>query len=657
MASKSLGVLTLDMVTRIHGFTQGLDKAERHLDKRAQSMERKLQKMTAAMGVAIAAAAGVAVVGVNKAIDAADALNDMSAKLGIGVEKLSAWGYAAGQAGTDLESLETGLTKLNRSIAEAMDGNTAQADAFRALGISITDASNATSVMPQIADHFAGIESAATKTKLAMELFGKSGAELIPFLEQGSAGLSAMELRAAALGVTLDKKTAKAAGEFKDRMDDVHAITDAVWKQLAAALLPALNGTVGAFTKGATEGGGLAKVIGWIGTQAEATTKDLAFFVKTGEELAALWETISKPRGGPALEQWKKNQMFRGVKGGSSTRQSGDLAKAGVDAAFDFIAQPLVPKVDTSAIEKYLAGLGGRASKSAGSVRELNKALKEHAELIPEIDRRELEREAATMEWHESLEDLRAQLAGPQAEALLQHTRQMHEVQSAYAAGNMTIADFAQWQEALREQLNRTNAGLKEAADAIANRDTIGLMDDWRDSMRGFFSDVAHGEDAWDAAKKGLDRFADALFDLASKNLVEKLFGSYESKGGGSGGDWLGGLLGAIFGSSGGSTASTSASSGSYLSWIGKGYADGGWAGPHSLFEVNERGFEMATVGGRDYMLTGSQPVHITPNHRLGGSMVVNNTINVPRNTSYETASQVASRAGVATARSMRRNG
>ena len=42
---------------------------------------------------------------------------------------------------------------------------------------------------------------------------------------------------------------------------------------------------------------------------------------------------------------------------------------------------------------------------------------------------------------------------------------------------------------------------------------------------------------------------------------------------------------------------------------------------------VNERGFEMASVGGRDYLLTGSNPVEITPNHRLGGSGVsqVNN--------------------------------
>ena len=38
------------------------------------------------------------------------------------------------------------------------------------------------------------------------------------------------------------------------------------------------------------------------------------------------------------------------------------------------------------------------------------------------------------------------------------------------------------------------------------------------------------------------------------------------------------------------------------------------------MFEVNERGLEMATVRGRDYLLTGSNPVEITPNHRMGGA-------------------------------------
>lgn len=652
MASgKSLGVLTLDLTAKIGGFTAGMGKAERELDKRAKSIEARAKKMGMALGVALAAAGAAAAVGVRDAINAADKLNDMSAKLGIGVDKLSAWGYAAGQAGTDIATLETGLTKLNKAIAEGMDAGSAQAKVFDALGISIDAASDATSLLPQIADRFAGIESAATKTKLAMELFGKSGAELIPFLEQGAGGLAELEARAAELGIVLDTKTAKAAGEFNDRLDDLKAVTDGLWNQLAGALLPALNNVAAAMSNSATTGGGLAKVVAFIGEQAEATTKDLAFFIETARELAALAEAAFKPRGGVALERYNRARMFDNVQGGMTQgSNAGDLAKKGVDAAFDLIAQPLPKKFDTAKLDKYLAGTASRAGTAAKAVRSVNVALREHAELIPEIDRRALEHEQAIMDWRDRLEDLQASMAGPVAEAMLEHERALQQVRSAYAAGQMSVEDFTEWQRVLADQLAATTGAMDaqlEISDALAEQQA--QWDFVQDASTDALADILSGSKS---ARSAVDDLAMSIRQMlaqwASNKIMESLFGMLGGSPASQGASVIDAFEGLFQFAKGGA--------------FNKGrvipFANGGVVSAPSFFPMAGATGLMGEAGPEAIMpLARGSDGKLGVRMHGGGGMVVNNTINVPRNTSYETAAQVASRAGSATARSMRRNG
>ena len=91
---------------------------------------------------------------------------------------------------------------------------------------------------------------------------------------------------------------------------------------------------------------------------------------------------------------------------------------------------------------------------------------------------------------------------------------------------------------------------------------------------------------------------------------------------------------------------------------FGGGKANGGWAQANTMYEVNERGLEMATVRGRDYLLTGNSPVQITPNSRLGGgglNQINNFTVQgrIDRRTQDQLAQDVGRKASVAA----RRNG
>ena len=65
--------------------------------------------------------------------------------------------------------------------------------------------------MKKIADKFAVMKDGSEKTALALDLFGRAGAKLIPMLNEGSAGISELQEEARALGIVLGKEDLKAA--------------------------------------------------------------------------------------------------------------------------------------------------------------------------------------------------------------------------------------------------------------------------------------------------------------------------------------------------------------------------------------------------------------------------------------------------------------
>ena len=98
------------------------------------------------------------------------------------------------------------------SAGTASEGNP---NAFKKLNIDLKDSSGqlqaTDKVLAQIADRFKSMPDGPQKTALAMQLFGRQGKDMIPFLNQGSAGLAELNKKAHELGVTFnDTSTLKA---------------------------------------------------------------------------------------------------------------------------------------------------------------------------------------------------------------------------------------------------------------------------------------------------------------------------------------------------------------------------------------------------------------------------------------------------------------
>lgn len=244
MAGNSVvGALRVDLGLNSAQFRTGMKLAQGDISKFGKIAALSFAGLvTAAAGAA--AAFGLAVRG---AIDHADALNKAAIKVGTSVEALSRLEYAARLSDVSLDQLTGGLQKLSKSMADAATSKTSTAaTAFKALGIAVTDASGqlrgSDEVFADVADRFSRMEDGATKTALAMQIFGRSGADLIPLLDTGTTGLKQMADEADRLGVTIDDETAIAAEGFNDTLTRIGAMLQGVANKVMEAALPALQG-------------------------------------------------------------------------------------------------------------------------------------------------------------------------------------------------------------------------------------------------------------------------------------------------------------------------------------------------------------------------------------------------------------------------------
>lgn len=185
-----IGTLSIDLVAKLAQFEADMGKAARASEKTAQQINASLGTIKSAFAtLAGAVSVGALVSAFQAIVDGADDLGKLAQRTGIAVETLGGLGYAASLAGGDVLKVTDAADKLNRSLAEAASGEKIASEAFKALGISATDAAGRTKSVDEafieIADKFASYADGPEKVAIAMQLFGKAGAEQIVLLNQG----------------------------------------------------------------------------------------------------------------------------------------------------------------------------------------------------------------------------------------------------------------------------------------------------------------------------------------------------------------------------------------------------------------------------------------------------------------------------------------
>jgi hypothetical protein len=208
------------------------------------------------------AAAGVGIVGTLSgfALAAADfggKLVDTAAQTGLTVEALTTLGYAAGQAGVDSETLTGAVGKMQKGIVAAAGGSKSASAAFAKLGLSVSELAT---MSPEqqflaIAEAISKIDDPAKRTAAAMEVFGKSGAALLPMFSGGAAGIAGLQAQARALGLELSTADAEAFDKLGDSVDTLKSQVLSLGVKIGAAVLPHVQAAVEWFGKVAAKAG------------------------------------------------------------------------------------------------------------------------------------------------------------------------------------------------------------------------------------------------------------------------------------------------------------------------------------------------------------------------------------------------------------------
>jgi hypothetical protein len=177
--------------------------------------------------------------------DAGDEAVKTSQKVGVGVVAWQRYAYAAQLADVESGELADGLKFLNQSAAMAAAGATGDAKAFAALGISIRDQNGALkptgALFEEVAARFTTMEDGAQKTTLAMTLFGRAGANLIPLLNSGADDIRRLGDEAERLGIVVPEEQARAAEVFNDSITTLMASVRGLGMGVAGGLIPQLT--------------------------------------------------------------------------------------------------------------------------------------------------------------------------------------------------------------------------------------------------------------------------------------------------------------------------------------------------------------------------------------------------------------------------------
>ncbi len=256
MAAGGLGNLTVFLGLDAAEFTAGLDKAHAQARRLGEtigtSIKTGVTAAAASFGALTAAGAG-AIAFLNKQAEDIAAYQDMADKIGTTAAEVTKLQLAADLSGTALKTLESASVKLTTALTKSDDEAKGAAAGLAAIGIEAKKFRDLDPVgqFQAVAKAMDGYADGAEKTAVATALWGKSGAEILPFLkdlaEQGEQQ------------VRLTEEQIAVADEYSKKIARQKSEMAALTQVVAAESIPAIAALTGAVTEAAKEFLGLGQ--------------------------------------------------------------------------------------------------------------------------------------------------------------------------------------------------------------------------------------------------------------------------------------------------------------------------------------------------------------------------------------------------------------
>lgn len=244
----AIATLAVNVVSNTGGLTKGLSKARSSMNQTGASsgklggMLGKMNPLMIGIGAA-AAGAAVAVAKIGAAMSRLDEIGKRSTSLGILPQQLMAFNNASVLGGVGADKMSKGLQKMQRGVGEAALGVGTLKVALDEMNIDVDKFKHLSpdEQFKTFADSIANIKNPAERAAHATNIFGKAGADLIPMLSEGRAGIEAIEKETERLQGTMSQMDIKAVEDSNDAWAKFGMAMEGIWNQLAVAVAPALE--------------------------------------------------------------------------------------------------------------------------------------------------------------------------------------------------------------------------------------------------------------------------------------------------------------------------------------------------------------------------------------------------------------------------------
>ena len=642
----SAGSILIDVAANTTRLQSDLGKADRMFKSSADRMSKQASQMGKVIGgVAAGLATGAFASWIKGAIDSADAAAKSAQMIGVTTEALTGLQYAASLSDVSTQTLNSSLLKFNKNIAEAANGSKDQAQAFADIGLSVKDANgnlkSADKLLLEVSDKFAGYEDGAQKSALAQDLFGKSGAKMIPLLNGGASSINELTAQAERFGLVVSSETSKAAEQFNDSLTVMGSMNEGIAMQIAGDMLPVMNDFTGLLIDVSENSDAAA-------TSASVLSGVLKALATAGIVIGASFTATGQAIGAAAA--------VIGAAARGDFAQALDIAKNGI-GDYEDTTEAALERINKLWSGDYKAA-GEQAANTAKTLRESIKRTNVETEKQAETTKKAtdaIQSQVAALQLQATTLGMSAdqatlyklaqdgatdsQLASAKAaldavsafekaqtaqESRAESTKAAAEVEaSTFSDLSKAYADYQAKVEALRggllsgdmsqERYDAAVAGLEEQmakAEESNAKTTTAISAAWEGAAKNIQGTMA--DFLFDPFQGGLDGMVQSLgtairrmvADAVAADLANKLFGSAV---GGTGDGWVG------------AAASWAGS------FFGGGKAIGGPVMAGKLYEVGENNRpETFMSGGKQYLIPGnSGAVH------SGAGSQTSNVINI----------------------------
>ena len=439
-----LGLKTEDL-------NKGLKNAEKQFNRSYGQINDIVKKSSVAMMGFGAAVEGALVVSIKNWAEAGQEINALTQKTGFSAEAISEWKYAADNSEASITELSTATRTLSLQIVKASEGSDASQKSFENIGVTWQELKGLSpeEQFRRVALAIAAITDQNSKVAAAQDLFGKSGTGLLPLLNKGADGISALTQEAHKMGVVFTDEAARKASEFADQMKGLKTQVTGLEYEIAGQLVPAVSPWIKTLTE----------MIGNTKDGVKANKDFGASLAEVGLTVGGLGVAlagISKFSGAP--------ELMRLMGGKGMTAGVGMVGGLAGEAGLGILGTGLALKYNWDAA----------ASRAQYGAERTNEAVG-HANLPGATDKEKSAAIAALKEQVGYYEDLRALggevnqemaewEAGAQSqilnyEAITNYNKQVLEYNQAWADYDKAVEIGKQAQVVLQEELNKLEAG------------------------------------------------------------------------------------------------------------------------------------------------------------------------------------------------------